>query len=274
MERKNTITNNTAAVGLVIASPHVAAVAAESMQADSVIGSPYQHHRRNRRLSDQQASLKERQKKEKRDCKIQFLDKPKTLKSSFLHCDFDEGMGPAPSTAFVKPWRVKDEGRDPLPASCVLRLAGRNKLKSITPEAEGSHSVSEETSQAVPVGEGAAVEPNKKVGVSFSLAAPTKSGNHARRWRTCTPDGRKFGRCARASFSVPPPDEVRKREVSLALVDSVLKKFAGLKITKRRVVSLLLKFNCDVTKVEAMLEKRARKAEAAKKHNNKEEMAD
>lgn len=170
-----------------------------------------------------------------------------------------DGTHLSPGTAFVKTWRIRNEGATEWPAQgCVLRFLGKKSDSLGCPE-------------TVPVP--GPVAPNAEVEVSVNLVAPEKPGRYTGYWKMCAPDGRKFGQRVWVSVVVPglsssSSDSDQEADKYEALVDTVLA--TGLCVKRHRVFRMLQKTNGDVNAVcEHLAKKEEKKARKAMKKQMK-----
>jgi len=91
----------------------------------------------------------------------------------------EDGTQLPPNTAFVKTWRIRNEG--PVwPVGCALKFLNRHGDQLGGPE-------------LMPLPTLEPVQPGQEVDVSVPLMSPAASGRYVGYWKLCTPEGRKFG---------------------------------------------------------------------------------
>jgi len=161
---------------------------------------------------------------------------------------FTDGTEIAPSTAFVKTWKMRNEGCV-WPAGCRLMFVGRNSDQMGGPD-------------FVPVPVEGPVQPNQEVDVSVPLLSPSEPGRFIGYWRLCTPEGKKFGQRVWVSITVTgsssSSDDVVIAESSEGAYEELVQQIEqmGFNLKKKALVRLLQKHNGQLDKVVQVLNKR------------------
>jgi len=163
----------------------------------------------------------------------------------------EDGTQLPAGTAFVKTWRVRNEG-PAWPAGCQLIFLSKRCGDNMS----GPDFVTIE----------GAVNTNQEVDVSVNLIAPTKPGRYIGFWKLCTPNGRKFGQRMWVSIIVPSlgssssDEEEQLADRYEVLVDAVLAQ--GYTVKRHRVFRLLEKYGGDVQAVSNVLADKAQRKAA------------
>ncbi|KAK4257026.1 hypothetical protein QN277_006671 [Acacia crassicarpa] len=109
----------------------------------------------------------------------QWMSKTRVDSRFILDVTVIDGTLMAPSTAFTKIWRMRNNGTVPWPKGCQLVWIGGDKFSD-------SHSVNLE----IPV-EGVLVD--KELDIAVDFRAPEAPGQYVSYWRMAFPTGQKFG---------------------------------------------------------------------------------
>lgn len=147
-----------------------------------------QKFREKQRKKQEKEDFKSQKKAYKRQKKLhqrrrkacQKMIKSNELYSRFIkHITIPDDTILPPGTAFIKTWKVRNEGTVAWPAGTLLKYLSREV---------GSPFGGPE---AVPVGK--VVEPGESIDISVEITSPSKVGTHTGFWKLCTEEGLKFG---------------------------------------------------------------------------------
>jgi len=176
---------------------------------------------------------------------------PKLIARHVKDVTVQDGTEIPAGTAFVKTWRLRNEG-PAWPAGCRLLFVSRNGDNMNGPE-------------SVPVPSEGPVQPSEEVDISVNLVAPAQPGRYIGFWRLCTPEGRKFGQRVWVSIVVPGSSSDDSAggspwAASMAkygeLADTIIQ--MGFDVKKCRVARMLARCDGDVDKVVQILTKRGK----------------
>jgi len=102
-------------------------------------------------------------------------EKPRYLARYVQDVTIPDGTVLAPSSTFIKTWRMRNEGTNAWPEQTVLMFVGGDKL-----------SASETIAIAPPA-------PGQEVDVAVNMVAPSVPGRYVSYWRLSGPEGNRFG---------------------------------------------------------------------------------
>jgi len=181
----------------------------------------------------------------KRDEEDESFTKDKLTARHVKDVTIPDGTKLAPKTAFVKTWRVRNEGLE-WPAGSRLIFISK----------KGDHM---EGPEFVPV-EGP-VLPNTEIDISVNLVAPEEPGLYTGVWRMCTAEGKKFGQRLWVSVTVTSSSSSDEFEHigNISDLDSLVQKIQdmGFEVPRRKVERLMAKFGGNPDMVVEVLARKA-----------------